>query len=74
MRLEKGNLYELGGNPWRCVLVNDCRAKLQPAWKERRAFVEPDGTEREFFATPDSLSVSPNSALREWRRQDIPTS
>lgn len=66
MRLEKGKLYELGGRPWRCVLVNDCRAKLKPAWKERCSFVEPDGTEREFFATPAALDVSSNAVLPEW--------
>jgi hypothetical protein len=66
MRLEKGKLYELDGKPWRCVLVNDCRAKLKPAWKEERTFREPDGTERTFFATPPSLDVSPNAVLDAW--------
>ncbi|MGH7259957.1 MAG: hypothetical protein ACREI9_04665 [Nitrospiraceae bacterium] len=66
MRLEKGKLYELDGKPWRCVLVNECRAKLSPAWREERSFVEPDGTLRPFFFTPPGLDVSPHSALREW--------
>ena len=66
MRLEKGKLYDLDGRPWRCVLVNECRAKLKPAWRERRTFLELDGTEREFFATPASLDVSPHSAIPEW--------
>jgi len=73
VRLEKGKLYELDGRPWRCTLVNDCRAKIVPAWKERRAFVGPDGTEREFFATPSSLDVSPHSTLREWRAEFVIT-
>lgn len=68
MRLERGKLYELDGKPWRCVLVNECRAKLQPAFKEKQSFLEPDGTEREFFATPRALDVSPNSTLRPWTR------
>jgi hypothetical protein len=66
MRLEKGKLYELDGKPWRCTLVNDCRAKLSPAWKEQRTLTNPDGTERTFFYTPESLNVSPRSILDEW--------
>ncbi len=66
MKLEMGKLYELDGRPWRCVFVNDFRAKLQPVWKERRSFVGADGIERDFFATPDSIDVSPHSVLREW--------
>jgi hypothetical protein len=46
--------------------VNDCRAKLSPAWKEQRTLTNPDGTERTFFYTPDSLNVSPRSILEEW--------
>lgn len=62
MRLKTGTLYELDGKPWRCEAVNDCRAKLVPAWKERAKIGE-----REFDFTPRrSLDVSPNSILREW--------
>ena len=70
MRLEKGKLYGVGGKPWRCVLVNDCRAKLQPAWKEQRTLRELDGTERTFLYTPPGLDVSPNSVLEEWATSD----
>jgi hypothetical protein len=66
MRLEKGKLYELEGKPWRCVLVNNCRARLSPAWKESRTFVERDGAERTIFYAPPGTDVSPNSVLNEW--------
>lgn len=69
MRLKRGKLYELDGRPWRCVLVNDSRAKLVPAWKERRTFTEESGNERSFWYTPDALDVSPNSELREWSEE-----
>jgi hypothetical protein len=74
VRLEKGKLYELDGKPWRCVLVNDCRAKLSPAWKEQRTLSNPDGTERTFFYTPESLNVSPRSILEEWADIGRPSS
>jgi len=70
MRLEKGKLYEVDGKPWRCVLVNDCRAKLSPAWKEQRTLRELDGTERTFFYTPPGLDVSPSSVLEAWATSD----
>ncbi len=66
MKLEKGKFYAVDGKPWRCVLVNDCRAKLQPAWKQERTLRELNGTERTFFYTPSPLDVSPNSILEEW--------
>jgi len=66
LRLEKGKLYEVDGRPWRCVLINDCRAKLSPAWKEERTLRNPDGSERTFFYTPSSLDVSSNSVIGEW--------
>lgn len=66
MRLELGRLYALDGRRYRCTLVNDCRARLSPDWKESRSFLEPDGTERTVRFTPPGLDVSPNSVLEEW--------
>ena len=69
MRLQVGELYELNGKPWRCVMVNDCRARIVPDWKETRTLVDGStGEERTFKCTPRGLDVSPNSDLRKWRR------
>lgn len=66
MRLEEGKLYELGGRPWRCELVTDCRARLIPAWTEHASFVDRSGKARGFDFTPRrALDVSPNSILPE---------
>jgi hypothetical protein len=68
MRLEVGRLYELDGRPWRCVLVNDCRARLVPTWKEHAELVDRDGNERSFEFTPRrALDVSPNALVPEWQ-------
>lgn len=68
MRLEKGKLYDIDGKPWRCELVNECRARLAPAWKETASF-EVQGNERIFEATPARrLDVSPYSDIKEWTR------
>lgn len=67
MKLEKGKLYNVDGKPWRCELVNPCRARLTPAWKETASFTEADGNERTFEATPNRrLDVSPRSVIEEW--------
>ena len=67
MRLEKGKLYELDGKPWRCVVLNESRARLSPAWKETAVILDRDGQQKTFEFTPNrGLDVSPNSILAEW--------
>lgn len=66
MRLERGKLYALDGRPYWCVLVNDCRARLSPGWKESRLIHERDGSERTIHFTPPGIDVSPNAVLEEW--------
>lgn len=68
MRLEQGSVYELDGRPYRCELVNACRARLVPAWKETRTIETRDGTSRTIHYTPKGLDVSPHSALRRYRK------
>lgn len=67
MRLEKGKLYALDGKPWRCVVANESRARLSPAWKETAVILGRDGNQKTFEFTPSrALDVSPNSILAEW--------
>lgn len=67
MRLEAGKLYALDGKPYRCELVNWCRARLVPAWRESATITGRDGLERTFEFTPTrGLDVSPNAILSEW--------
>lgn len=69
-KLREGAVYDLGGRPWKCVLVNFSRARIVPEWKEQREVPDPeaeDGIKR-FMARPSKgLDVSPLATLPEWK-------
>lgn len=59
-----GKVYRYQGKPYAVGLRNDCRARLDPLWKQRREIVSRlHDIHRVIFATPRSVNVSANTAL-----------
>ena len=62
-RLTQGRAYVLNGKPYRAGLVNDCRARLDPLYREARTIRPAFGEARTIQSTPESVNVSPTSQL-----------
>jgi hypothetical protein len=60
--LKHGAVYEYEGRLWRCGLVNDCRARLDPM---SAATVSHVGSGRTFQSYGSSINIGPKSYLKE---------
>lgn len=67
-RLIQGRAYVLNGRTYRAGLVNDCRARLDPLFREARTIRPAFGEARTIHSTPESLNVSPTAALQPAAR------
>lgn len=64
-RLEVGMVIRYGGDLYRVVLVNECRARCEPIDKKRQVEISTrfgaDGKPVKFEASSVSINISPNS-------------
>ena len=59
-----GKVYRYQGKPYAVGLKNECRARLDPKWKQRREIVSRlHDIRRTIYAAPPSVNVSANTAL-----------
>lgn len=59
-----GKIYLFTGKPYAVGLKNECRARLDPAFKIRREIVSRlHDIRRAILATPPSVNISTNSTL-----------
>ena len=59
-----GKVYRYQGKPYAVGLRNDCRARLDPLWKQRREIVSRlHDIRRTISATPPSVNVAANATL-----------
>ena len=62
--LRPGKVYRYQGKPYAVGLRNDCRARLDPQWRQRREIVSRlHDIRRTIYATPPSVNVSANTVL-----------
>ena len=62
-RLEVGQRVRYQGRVWRVILVNDCRAVLEPEATRAVQITRPNGDRVEFEGSGRTVNVSPNSEL-----------
>ena len=59
-----GKTYLFTGKPYAVGLKNECRARLDPKWKQQREIVSRlHDIRRTIYATPPSVNISTNSTL-----------
>ena len=62
--IRPGKVYRYEGKPYAVGLRNECRARLDPLWKQRREIVSRlHDFRRTIYATPPSVNISANSTL-----------
>lgn len=63
----EGKVYDYYGKPYRAGMVNDCRARMDPAFTEERTITDRlhDKTHKVRYS-PGSINISPLSNLPEW--------
>jgi hypothetical protein len=69
--IKLNHIYLFDGQPHRCTMLNDCRARLTPVNKVKIAVTPSTGANAgkvvSFEKTPDGANISPNSELPEVR-------